>query len=317
MTTSLAERYIAATITGLPEDMRAEVRPELEASIADAIEARVLSGEDRDTAERAVLTELGDPAVLAAGYADRPLQLIGPKYYMHWWRLLKRMLVIIPPIVFVVVIIAQLIAGDNIGTVISEAVVATLSTILHVCFWVTLAFAVMERTGTDAGLSWDIDHLPEPRDNRAGWSDMIGSLVFIGLMVFGILWDQLLGLMYVDEGRLPILNPELWPWAMTGLFVLLGLEALFAVGLYLRAGWNVTMAVVNTILALLIFAWFITMLVRGELFSDPFVQISLTNAGSPDALETVAIVFGAGVGIVAIWDIIDGWVKTYRASVDV
>src|SRR5690625_6072605 len=108
--------------------MRAEVRTESAASIADAIEARVSSGEDRDTAERAVLTELGDPAVLAAGYADRPLQLIGPKYYMHWWRLLKRMLVVIPPIVFVVVIIAQLIASDNIGTVISEAVGVTLST---------------------------------------------------------------------------------------------------------------------------------------------------------------------------------------------
>src|SRR5699024_4392832 len=258
MPATLTDRYIDATARSLPAGAQGDVREELRASIADAVEARLEQGEDPRSAERAVLTELGDPAVLAAGYADRPLQLIGPKYYMHWWRLLKRMLVVIPPIVFVVVIIAQLIASDNIGTVISEAVVVTLSTILHVCFWVTLAFAVMERTGADAGLSWDIDQLPEPRDNRAGWSDMIGSLVFIGLMIFGILWDQLFGLMYVDEGRLPILNPELWPWAMTGLFVLLGLEALFAVGLYLRGGWNVSMAVVNTILALLIFAWFIT-----------------------------------------------------------
>ena len=40
MTTSLTQRYIAATIEGLPENLRSEVRPELEASIADAVDAR-------------------------------------------------------------------------------------------------------------------------------------------------------------------------------------------------------------------------------------------------------------------------------------
>ena len=29
-----------------------------------------------------MLTELGDPVILAAEYADRPLHLIGPRYYL-------------------------------------------------------------------------------------------------------------------------------------------------------------------------------------------------------------------------------------------
>lgn len=82
MKTSLSERYITATIGGLPEDLHNDVRAELEASIADAIAARVGADQDRDAAERAVLTEWGDPAVLAASYAERPLQLIEPRYYL-------------------------------------------------------------------------------------------------------------------------------------------------------------------------------------------------------------------------------------------
>ena len=94
--TTLTERYITATIRSLPATAQADVRAELEASIADAVEARVEQGEPREAAEHAVLTELGDPGVLAAGYADRPLHLIGPRYFLVWWRLLKLLLWIVP-----------------------------------------------------------------------------------------------------------------------------------------------------------------------------------------------------------------------------
>src|SRR5690625_6419151 len=127
MQTSLADRYISATINELPADLHDEVRPELQASIADAVEARMAQGEDRETAERAVLTELGDPAVLAAGYADRPLQLIGPRYYLPWLRLLKRLLMIIPPIIFVIVAFVHVLSFCAIITDLSDSI----SVILH------------------------------------------------------------------------------------------------------------------------------------------------------------------------------------------
>ena len=93
---TLTERYIAATTASLPAESQQDVRAELGVSIADAVEARIEQGEDPAAAERAVLTELGDPVVLAAGYADRPLHLIGPRYYLTWWRLLKALLIIVP-----------------------------------------------------------------------------------------------------------------------------------------------------------------------------------------------------------------------------
>ena len=75
MATTLTERYISATTDSLPPDTQGDVRAELEASIADAIESRLEQGEDPEEAERIVLTDLGDPAALAASYADRILFL--------------------------------------------------------------------------------------------------------------------------------------------------------------------------------------------------------------------------------------------------
>jgi len=314
MQTSLADRYISATINELPADLHDEVRPELQASIADAVEARMAQGEDRETAERAVLTELGDPAVLAAGYADRPLQLIGPRYYLPWLRLLKRLLMIIPPIIFVIVAFVQVLASGDIGTVMAEGITVTLTTALHICFWVTLAFAIMERTGADTGLTWDVDQLPELRQEHPGRADLIASLVFLGLVLVALGWDQLSGFIRVGGDSIPMLNPELWPWTMSIFLGLIVLEIVFAIVLYVRGGWNVTMALLNTLLNLAMFSFFITLLVRGELVSAEFLNLAVENGVDDDSLFTLALMFGFGVGVIAIWDTIDGSVKTYRAS---
>src|SRR5699024_1886319 len=314
MKTSLSERYITATINELPAEMHDDVRAELEASIADAIMARIEQGEVRETAEGAVLTELGDPSLLAANYADRPLHLIGPRYYLTWWRLLKRLLVIIPPIVFVIVAFAQVLAGGNIGDILAEAIVATISTILHVCFWVTLTFVIIERSGGDLGISWSVDNLPEPQDARHGKGDFIASLVFIGLMLAALIWDQTRAFIRIEGESVAVLNPELWPWAMISLFCLLVVEAIFALVLYTRGGWNFLMAAVNTLLSMAFFSWFITLLVRGELFSAEFTNLWSDNGVHEDNLYTLAVIFGFGVAVIAIWDIIDGWVRATRAN---
>lgn len=117
---TLTERYIAATAASLPAESQQDVRAELGVSIADAVEARIEQGEDPAAAERAVLIELGDPAVLAAGYADRPLHLIGPRYYLTWWRLLKALLIIVPLCALGGVAVAQALIGSPVETIIGR-----------------------------------------------------------------------------------------------------------------------------------------------------------------------------------------------------
>ena len=74
--TTLTDRYVDAALRRLPADKRPDIDKELRASIADAVDDRVGAGTDPAQAEVAVLTDLGDPARLAAGYADQPLHLI-------------------------------------------------------------------------------------------------------------------------------------------------------------------------------------------------------------------------------------------------
>src|SRR3954464_2212709 len=114
-TTTLTDRYVSAAVRTVPEDQRSDLAAELRASIDDQVDARVEGGEPRGSAERAVLTDLGDPDKLAAGYMDRPLYLIGPRYFLDWWRLLKLLLWIVLPCAAFGIALGQTIAGEPFG----------------------------------------------------------------------------------------------------------------------------------------------------------------------------------------------------------
>ncbi|PRB10829.1 permease prefix domain 1-containing protein [Microbacterium sp. MYb62] len=325
-TTPLTERYISATIRSLRPETQADVRAELEASIADAIEARLDQGEAPEAAERAVLTELGDPGALAAGYADRPLYLIGPRFYLTWWRLLKLLLAIVPVCVLGGVAVGQTISGAPVGEIISTSILATGGAILHLCFWTTLVFVILERSNSATAIEeWDLDQLPEPTQNGAGRSELIASLVFLGIAVGALLWDRFRGFVSVDGEALPILDPQLWPWGIGVLFLLIVAEAVFAVVLFRRGRWSTGLAVANTILALAFLGWVLVLLLGGDLVNPAFLA-HLTaaggegfaagqaeSAGEGGVFRILAVLLGFGIAAGVVWDIVDGWIKTARA----
>lgn len=326
MTATLTERYISATIRSLKPETQDDVRAELEASIADAIEARAEQGEAPGEAERAVLTELGDPDILAAGYADRPLHLIGPKYYLTWWRLLRLLLWIVPICVVGGMTLGLLLSGAAVGETIVQAVSVGLQVIVHLSFWTTLVFAVLERTGADTGMKWDVDQLPEVQENGAGRSELIASLVFLGIAAIAVIWDRVRGFFPVDGDPIPILNPQLWPWWIGALFALIVLEAVFAIVLFRRRRWTTALAVLNTVLALVFAAWVLILLLRGELVNpeflahivqaggDGFALGDAEAAGNGGVFRILAVLLGFGVGAGVVWDIVDGWRKARRAA---
>lgn len=314
MSATLTDRYIAATVKSLPGSVQEDVRTELEASILDDVDARIEAGEPPEEAERAVLTALGDPAVLAAGYSNQPLHLIGPRYFIAWRRLLKLLLIIVPICAFGGVAFAQVLANSSPGEVIGQALGVGLASVVHVCFWVTLVFVILERTGADAGTTWDVDQLPDWQETGTGRSDLIATLVFLGLALGAVAWDQLRGFIHVDGESVPILAPQLWPWWMIGLLGLLVFEAVFAIVLYRRRRWSTALAIANTALAILFLSWAMTLLGRGDLFSTELIELALSNGVSQDTLRILAVIFGFGVVGTSCWDIADGWWKTRSTS---
>ncbi|UNK70201.1 permease prefix domain 1-containing protein [Microbacterium sp. H1-D42] len=315
MTATLTDRYVAATIRSLPPNLQVEVRDELDVSISDAIDARTEAGETAEDAERAVLTELGDPGILAAGYADRPLHLIGPKYYLTWWRLLKVLVAIVPACAFAGVAIAQAVSGAGIGSIIGQAIAVGLSVLVHVTFWTTLIFAIFERTGADTGVRWSVDQLPEDGPKGVGRGDLIASLVMVGIFAGLLLWDHFRGFPAGIDEPVTIINPELWPWWMGVLFALLAAEAVLAIVVYAHGRWTKRFAIINAAIAVCVMSLGLTALGRGVLFNAEFVDALIVNGVDADARAVLAVLTGVVIAGVTIWDGIDGFLRARRARI--
>ncbi|MCW3493547.1 permease prefix domain 1-containing protein [Microbacterium sp. SSM24] len=314
-TATLTDRYVDAAMRSVPEAQRADLAAELRASIADQIEARVESGESHEAAERAVLTDLGDPDKLAAGYTDRPLWLVGPRYFLQWWRLLKLLLWIVIPCAVFGVSLALVLDGATFGEIMGAIWPLALTVGVHVAFWTTLAFVIVERTeGREKSLpfeEWTVDQLPEPRPRGAGLSDLVASLVFLVVAAGAILWDLFIGFVPTEPG-LSFLAPGLWPGWILGLFALMALEAGLAVTVYAVGRWTAWLAVVNGILNAAIAIPAIWLLMQGELINPAYFPAIIGEDGA-EVGGIVTVVVGFVIAGIAVWDTIDGGLKAYRA----
>lgn len=313
--TTLTDRYVDAAMRTVPESQRADLATELRASIEDQIEARAAAGEAPDAAERAVLEELGDPDKLAAGYTDRPLWVVGPRYYLQWWRLLKLLLWIVIPCAVFGVSLGMVLDGATFGEIMGTIWPLALTVAVHLAFWTTLVFFVVERSesrGKPIELgAWSVDQLPEPRPRGAGLVELVCSLVFLVLAAGAILWDLFIGFV-PTEPSLSFLDPGLWPGWIFALFVLMALEAGLAVTVYALGRYTVWLAIVNGVLNAAIAFPAIWLLMQGELINQEFFPTIIGPEGA-EVGAIVSTVAGFMIAGIAIWDTIDGALKAVRA----
>lgn len=232
--TTLTDRYVTATMGRLPEAKRADLERELRASIADAVDGRIEAGEEPAAAEYAVLHGLGDPARLAAGYADRPQHLIGSAYYLDYVRLLTALAAIVLPIVAVAILLVQALSHAPFGTVMATTIGATVTTAVHLFFWVTLAFVAIERSGVRNPLpsqAWTPDALPDgPPSRRARFGELIAVTVVTAVFVVALLISPHVSpVRDANDQPIGLLHPWLWDTGAGYAFV-----ALVLIGLVTR-----------------------------------------------------------------------------------
>ena len=311
--TSLTDRYVVATLRSVPAQRRDEIAAELRGSIEDMIEGRSAAGEDTTAAERAVLTELGNPAQLAARYADRRLQLIGPAYYLVWLRVLKVLLSTVPAIVGVVVALVKVAdgeAGDAVGAGIGTAIEVA----MQIAFWVTLSFAVLERTNTPVNLpEWTVDQLPRDLPNRQ--ITLPDSAAAIGWLVLVIaylpvqhFWSFIPAR---NGGNVPLFDPALWsfwlPYLMAVLLLNLGVE----IAKYRAGRWTWPLIGANALVNIAFTVPVCWLLLTDRLLSREFVA-RFEWLSQPSNLDTVANIAVAVTILVAIWSIVDSILRCRR-----
>lgn len=81
---NLIEIYIYEVTRRLPEKNREDIALELQSTIEDMLP---VDYSEKDV--KMVLEKLGSPVTLASGYGDRPMHLIGPRYFNVYVTLLK------------------------------------------------------------------------------------------------------------------------------------------------------------------------------------------------------------------------------------
>lgn len=188
----LIDRYVEAVAAKLRPKRRAEVERELRASILDALEARGGSPESESDVA-AVLAELGEPSIVAAGYEPGSQYLIGPELYPLFRRVVRVTLLTLVGASAMYFAIALLLGGqaefragellrDTLETAIGAAILAVVVTVA--------VFAWLQRSEVDVsarnrpGGRWDPRSLPAVSGpDRASRFDSVVGLVATAIVL--------------------------------------------------------------------------------------------------------------------------------------
>ena len=272
--TTLTDRYVWAVQRSLPEHQRDDIDRELRGTIADTIDGKLEAGVDEKTAEREVLVELGDPYRLAAGYADRPLHLIGPKVFPDYIRLLKVLYAVVLPISFAAILLGQLLARHDFWGSFGSTIGATITVAVHLGFWATLVFALIERSPDYKATTWSPDILPQlPSKGSIKLSDTVAAAVWVALVIGALVWAQFFSLFRDEAGHVvPVFDPSLG-WGGFAYFTALALVELgFRLALYRAGRWTIPLAAINTVRDLAFAIPFITLLMSARLMNPEFLE---------------------------------------------
>jgi hypothetical protein len=261
----LAELYIQEVMRRLPEKNREDIALELKSSIED-----MLPDDYTEDDEREVLASLGDPAVLASNYEDRPMHLIGPRYYDLYMTLLKIILPISAAITFIALVASSILnySGESSPievflSIAGNGVIEVIGTGMQVFFWLTFTFAIIERTVssdsqlpiTMKGKEWtpgDLKDIPYiPKEKRISKVEIFGGLVWT------VIWStcyfkasSIVGLYEKgDHERMftPIFDQDVligyWPLVV----FLIALELLLLLRKWKAGIWTKKLAIVNAV----------------------------------------------------------------------
>ncbi|WP_341953565.1 permease prefix domain 1-containing protein [Salinibacterium sp. TMP30] len=311
-TSSPTDRYVAATLRSLPERQRQDIEAELRALIADAIDDRREAGADADSAEREVLTGLGAPARLAASYSDRSLYLIGPEFYLDYLRVLKLLLSTLVPLWFVFFALVTFTDGSPAEVAFGGALYSAFETAVTIAFFTTLVFAIIERVSavrTKRKATWDPSSLPEVRKKTGYFTELIGGVIFLAVIVIALVLAQTLGAVEGADGtKVGPVSSGLWESGVFYIALLFGIASISFHVLAYYTGWSTANAIANAVLVVLFAAPAIWLAASGRLLSEEY----FSAVGWPGGENVIAVVVIVVVTLLTGGDAVDGFVRASK-----
>lgn len=327
---NLIDIYVEEVAKRLPEKNREDIILELRSTIED-----MLPDDYSENDEKRVLEKLGSPVSLANGYLDRPMHLIGPRYFDVYTTLLK-MIIPIAAVIALIAMVAENFVGYNgeqavlnvILNVIGKGIGEIIEVGLHVFFWLTLVFAILERTDKDKGTQplttslkkWTPDDLKNtsyvPKKKSISKFEVFGGLMWTAIWASLYFYaNHLVGVYHGTENGLKFVTPtfnqdvllQYWP------IVVIIIVFEIAISLYklVQGQWTKKLAIGNVFLQIAGTIVFIVIVVNPHLFNEGFITfMANVFTTSPEEFKTWLIGGGIIIYIIsAALNIFDGFRK--------
>ncbi|WP_367888188.1 HAAS signaling domain-containing protein [Bacillus wiedmannii] len=327
---NLIDMYVEEVGKRLPEKNREDIILELRSTIED-----MLPDEYNEEDVKSVLEKLGSPVSLANGYLDRPMHLIGPRYFDVYTTLLK-MIIPIAAVIALIAMVAENFVGYNgepavlnvILNLIGKGIGEIVEVSLHVFFWLTLVFAVLERTDkekdpqplTTSLKKWTPDDLKNisyiPKKKAISKFEVFGSLMWTAIWATLYFYaNHLVGVYHATENGLKFVTPtfnqvvllQYWPIVV----VMIVFEVAISLFKLVQGQWTKKLAIGNAILQIAGTIVFIVIVVNSNLFTEGFITfVANVFATSPEEFKTWLIGGGILIYIIsAVLNIFDGFRK--------
>ncbi|HEK9099783.1 TPA: hypothetical protein SUB30_001045 [Bacillus pseudomycoides] len=287
---NLIEIYIQEVTRRLPEESREDIALELKSTIED-----MLLDDYSEENIKVVLEALGNPAILASKYRDRPMHLIGPHYFEAYVTLLK-MIVPIAATIALISLIAEYFVGyrgeeaviNVVLDIISFGIWKIIEVGMQVFFWLTLVFALIERVDhsktshafTTRITKWTADNLKNisyiPKKKAITKCEVFGSLLWTAIwatvyfyanQLVGMYRGSTHGLDFVTSAFNQDVLLQYWPLVL----VVIVLEIALSIYKLMKRQWTKGIAICNTALQLIGTIVFIVIVANPSVWNQDFI----------------------------------------------
>ena len=327
----IIERYIYAVVKRLPAKQRDDIEKDLKSLIDDMLAERTGSGMPDVSDAEAVLTELGDPALMAEKYRDTKRYLIGPELFETYIMVLKIVAIAVTLGMSMAMAISVIVTQptDSVKSI-ASSISAVFSSVVSALAWVTIIFAIIERSRMESARSfslkapeaWKPSSLPKipvksaviPRGESI--VGIIFNLIFI-ILINSFAADLSFVFAFGDVTVIPLFNPDSLAVYLPIINVLLCLAILKECAKLMVGRWTLPLALGNMALNVLSLIFLVIFFSDMSVWSSEFLNTIVKN--TPDADMTFLRGFFWGgfskmmIGIFTFAYILDSIVNLVKA----
>ncbi|WP_227396256.1 HAAS signaling domain-containing protein [Jeotgalibacillus aurantiacus] len=315
---NLIDAYVYEVTRRLPEKNRHDIGLELNSIISDMLPEHPTEQEVKDT-----LARMGDPMILAARYADRPMHLIGPGLFPSYVSVLKITMPIALSVITISIIIGEITAFSGNTNVINTLIDAILSigagifsVAVQVLFWITAVFFMIERSGAVKDSTPLSKWTPDELKKTALPKRTISRTSLIGNLIWTAVWatayfnaSSLIGIYINGDMTVPIFNEEILRLYLPVVIIFIAAEIAMTCYKWAVKVWTNRLAVINAVYNLI---WTITAIVflTNPNILHPDLASFLTDLFGGSAIETTNSINWAiwtTIVIILISSIIDSY----------